>query len=239
VFRTPHSIGHPRFIAHRGFTPVAPENSLPAFEAAGLRQYWAIESDVRVTKDGFLVCNHNDTIDSMYDGTGSIAEMSYEQLLAYQIIQGNGANDYPADRLRIPLYDEYIEICRKYGCIPFVELKAGAVKEVVDRLIARGLENYAVVSSSRLDHLIEVREYSRALFIHHIFSKMEWAEKLAKLGNAGMALNYTDMAMVPPDDVSRLHSLGLKVCFRACDSAQAVKEMTEKGADYLPTNVMY
>ena len=49
----------PRFIAHRGFTPAAPENTLAAFTAAGERAFWAIETDVRRTRDGALVCCHD------------------------------------------------------------------------------------------------------------------------------------------------------------------------------------
>ena len=44
----------PRLIAHRGFTPLAPENSLFAFEVAGRLGFWAIESDVHETRDGLL-----------------------------------------------------------------------------------------------------------------------------------------------------------------------------------------
>ena len=36
----------PLLRAHRGFTPVAPENSLVSFRAAAARGYWAIETDV-------------------------------------------------------------------------------------------------------------------------------------------------------------------------------------------------
>ena len=43
------------FISHRGFTPLAPENSLPSFYYAGLLGQWAIETDVHMTRDGEIV----------------------------------------------------------------------------------------------------------------------------------------------------------------------------------------
>ena len=33
---------YPRLFSHRGFTPVAPENSLASFTAAGRLGYWGI-----------------------------------------------------------------------------------------------------------------------------------------------------------------------------------------------------
>jgi len=39
-----------RYISHRGFTPLAPENSLPSFYYAGLLGQWAIETDVHIMK---------------------------------------------------------------------------------------------------------------------------------------------------------------------------------------------
>ena len=43
IFDTPHPV---RYISHRGFMPLAPENSLAGFEYAGLLSQWAIETDV-------------------------------------------------------------------------------------------------------------------------------------------------------------------------------------------------
>ena len=45
------------FISHRGFTPLAPENSLPSFYYAGLLGQWAIETDLHITKDGAIFKN--------------------------------------------------------------------------------------------------------------------------------------------------------------------------------------
>ncbi len=47
-------------IAHRGFHPGGIyENSVEAFEAAGLKGFWGAEADVRFDANGNLVCSHN------------------------------------------------------------------------------------------------------------------------------------------------------------------------------------
>ncbi len=42
-------------VAHRGLCGLEPENSIPAFVAAGNRSYYGVESDVHVTADGKLL----------------------------------------------------------------------------------------------------------------------------------------------------------------------------------------
>lgn len=67
--------------AHRGFSEVAPENTIPAYAAAIEFGVDAIEFDIQCTKDGMLVCSHDPTVDKLTDGKGLISELTYSQLL--------------------------------------------------------------------------------------------------------------------------------------------------------------
>jgi glycerophosphoryl diester phosphodiesterase len=49
----------PLAIAHRGASAHAPENTIAAFEAAIGLGAFAIETDLRLTRDGHLVCHHD------------------------------------------------------------------------------------------------------------------------------------------------------------------------------------
>ena len=42
LFECSHDVNNPRMMGHRGFTPIALENSLPSFEAAGKLGLWGI-----------------------------------------------------------------------------------------------------------------------------------------------------------------------------------------------------
>ena len=50
------SLATPEIVAHRGSSQQAPENTLPAFELAWKQGADVIEIDVRLTKDGHVVC---------------------------------------------------------------------------------------------------------------------------------------------------------------------------------------
>ena len=71
---------YPRLCAHRGFSTVAPENSMPAFGAAVALGAEEIEFDLWPTKDGEIVSCHDDRLDRVSDGTGLIYEHTYDEL---------------------------------------------------------------------------------------------------------------------------------------------------------------
>lgn len=71
---------YPRICAHRGFSTVAPENSLPAFGAAISLGAKEIEFDLWETADGEIVSCHDDTLERVSNGTGKIYEHTYEEL---------------------------------------------------------------------------------------------------------------------------------------------------------------
>ena len=50
----------PAYIAHRGLSAYAPENTLEAFELARLQSYSMFECDVQLTKEGVPVIVHDD-----------------------------------------------------------------------------------------------------------------------------------------------------------------------------------
>jgi len=70
----------PRIIAHRGASAVAPENTLAAFRAAADAGARWVEFDVSLTSDGRPVVFHDDRLDRTSDGTGLLAETSFETL---------------------------------------------------------------------------------------------------------------------------------------------------------------
>jgi glycerophosphoryl diester phosphodiesterase len=67
-------------IAHRGASAEAPENTLPAFEAAVRRGADAFELDVRLTADGAPVVIHDDTLDRTTDGSGLVRSHTLAEL---------------------------------------------------------------------------------------------------------------------------------------------------------------
>lgn len=229
-----------RYISHRGFRPMAPDNSLPGFELAGRLGQWAIETDVHISADGVPVCCHNETVAANFDGIGAIRDMTREQLRKLQMNAGPRLDQFTQEQKRMPLFSEYLAICRRFGSVPFIELKTDDVEPVIRAVHKAGFSDAEVVmSSTKLSRLVQTRKAAPDMFVHWIFAHEEQLEDLRSLGNAGLSWNIPNCCDCPKEKIDLVHRLGMKVCLRAADSAETVKYMTELGLDYLPTNCMH
>ncbi len=72
--------GHPFVVAHRGASADRPEHTLAAYELALQQGADGVECDVRLTRDGHLVCVHDRRVDRTSNGTGLVSDMTLAQL---------------------------------------------------------------------------------------------------------------------------------------------------------------
>ncbi len=228
------------YISHRGFRPLAPDNSLPGFEYAAILKQWAIETDVHMSADGVLVCNHDLSVDANYNGTGMIRDMTWAELSALRMKTGSRTECFTDAQLRMPLFYEYLAICKKYNCVPFIEMKTDRAEAIVQAVREAGFEDDQVVmSTANLDWLADVRSCSKDMFLHWIFAREDGLERLSALGNAGLSWNYPNCRECPKEKIQLAHDMGLKVCLRAGDNVEDVTYMQKLGLDYIPTNCMH
>src|SRR5919112_1912922 len=94
-------------VAHRGYSAVAPENTLPAFAAAGPAGATLVEFDVRTTADGVPVVIHDRTVDRTTNGTGAVWELTADEVRALDA----GSWFSPAYAgVRVPLLTEVLDM---------------------------------------------------------------------------------------------------------------------------------
>ncbi|HHW31128.1 MAG TPA: hypothetical protein GXX20_05570 [Clostridiaceae bacterium] len=67
-------------VAHRGYSLVCPENTLPSFGAAIAAGADEIEFDLWPTCDGELVVCHDPTVDRTSNGKGRISSLTWEEI---------------------------------------------------------------------------------------------------------------------------------------------------------------
>lgn len=77
---TKELVRKPLVIAHRGGGGLFPENTLFAFKKSLEMGVDVIELDVRSTSDGKLVVIHDAKVDRTTDGSGAVADMTFEQI---------------------------------------------------------------------------------------------------------------------------------------------------------------
>lgn len=71
---------HPFVVAHRGASADRPEHTLAAYDLALQEGADGLECDVRLTRDGHLVCVHDRKVDRTSTGTGLVSEMTLAEL---------------------------------------------------------------------------------------------------------------------------------------------------------------
>jgi len=108
--------------SHRGFHRILPENSLAAIRGAAELGAEFIEIDIRHTKDDVMVLMHDDTVDRTTDGTGSVDEMTWEEVEALTL---SGSDPAAPETGRVPLFSEALELARDLGVMLYVDQKTG------------------------------------------------------------------------------------------------------------------
>lgn len=129
----------PIVVGHRGLPTHAPEETHATFGACiDLRV--GIELDVRRTRDGQLVCVHDDSVNRTTDGTGKVAELSLRELR--QLDAGKKFDPAFAGE-RIPALEEVFALLRdrKSSILVAVDLKVPDCEADVVRLA----EKYGVL----------------------------------------------------------------------------------------------
>lgn len=161
-------------IAHRGFSTLAPQNTLPAFELAGKsKKVYGIETDVHATKDGKLIVLHDDTLNTTTDITSAdenygkpVEKMDYEEVEKYNIETKSGTGSLKAGtiykNLHIPTAEDYIKICKKYNKIAIIELKGfndpKYYQQLTDLIFRENMQKKTVFISGKLGQLENMKE---------------------------------------------------------------------------------
>ncbi|MFX1760125.1 glycerophosphodiester phosphodiesterase [Rhodococcus gordoniae] len=143
---------HPRVVAHRGASAALPEHTIGAYELALKEGADGVECDVRLTRDGHLVCVHDRTIDRTSNGTGVVSEMTLDELAQFDY----GRPGEPAGLLTLR---QLLELVMDFTSVPvkvFVETKhpvryGGLVENTLLAELARfGLATPASADFSRV-----------------------------------------------------------------------------------------
>jgi glycerophosphoryl diester phosphodiesterase len=135
-------------VAHRGYSAVAPENTLPALAAAVLGGATFVEFDVRTTADDVPVVIHDRTLDRTTTGTGHVWENRWSDIAGLDA----GSWFSPAYAgTRVPLLSEALDLLAPAHAELLLEIKppatADQVKAIVAQLADRDLLDRTLVQS--------------------------------------------------------------------------------------------
>lgn len=227
-----------RFIAHRGFSSMAPENTIPAFSLAGDFGFWGSECDVWEAKNDNLYIMHDFSLQRMCGVDKPIIEVRKNELKLYSIISGNNLKTYPHET--IPTFEEYLKLFLKYPYLhPVIELKNNLSEKSLKKLIFL-LEFYQltdtayIISPFRMN-LISLRTDYSDLNLQYVATKPTKSDIDFCIQNSlDLSCYYENLTV---KQVKKLHENGCKVSIWTVDSKDlAYKYIDKYKVDYITTN---
>jgi len=222
--------------AHRGFSKVAPENTLYAFQSAIDSGADYIELDVQLTKDNQLVVFHDEKLDRTTDGTGILSNYTYAEL--QKLSAGSWFSDTGEfDDAKICLLSDVLELVGKDIMLNIEIKNHGDYKTTVDKTVEL-IEEYDIVDSCYVTSF----SYSAIKRVKKINPKI----KTGIIANVATTTSLTQLKyidalsmnyiFVNQTVVNSAHQNGKRIFVWTVDNASSIKNMMSLGVDNIITN---
>ncbi|MDI6784983.1 MAG: glycerophosphodiester phosphodiesterase family protein, partial [bacterium] len=230
----------PICVAHRGFSGIAPENTLISFQKAIELEPDAFELDVHLSQDGELIVIHDDAVDRTTNGKGKVKEFTLAELK--QLDAGSWfAQQYAGER--IPTLTEALELARNKTRV-MVELKAeGTADKSVQLIEQLDMIEQVIIFSFSSDLLKLAKRKNPNLSMLHLF----WVNPKEKetlspdtiinrtLSTSANLIGINGNA-VTPRLVDTAHKRGLGLGVYTIDEENDMRALLELGVDGIVSN---
>jgi glycerophosphoryl diester phosphodiesterase len=229
-------------VAHRGASGYAPENTIAAFDKAVEMKADYIEIDVQRSQDGELVVIHDTTVDRTTDGSGSVKNMTFEQL---RNLDAGSWKDAQFTGEKIPTFDEVLD--RYHGKIGIlIELKAPELYPGIEETVAGVLKERhldvpqnekIIIQSFNFDSMKKMNNLLPKVPIGVLTSSRAHTTEQA-LKDFSTYADYFNPSygIVTEDLVDQVHSLGMKISSWTVRSQAAADFLLDMGVDAIITD---
>lgn len=222
--------------AHRGFSKKAPENTMPAFQAAMDCGADFIELDVQLTRDNQLVVIHDDKLDRTTNGKGYVKDYTYDELL--QLSAGSWfGKDNEFDDVQIPLLSEVLDLVGDDIMLNIEIKKSGNPKataeRVVDMIEEYGIVNSCYVTSFSYPALKKVKQLNpkiKTAFIANLATATSYAQ-LPYIDAVSMNSLFVNQSVV-----NTAHHHGKRVFVWTVNRQSEMQKMMALGVDNIITD---
>ena len=246
------SSGDVRYIAHRGWSLRAPENTLAAFRlAARNKHFYGVELDVweasydKTTEDPLLLVMHDQSIRRMCGKNIDIRSISRKTLKKYRIRYGNNISKYPGQR--IPTIEQALDTIyeNSRGAIPVIELKHRLSKRALRYLLKYLDGRKAVIISFDFDAVSDAVKMAKKLgisknietmYLMSWISSNQYSSTAVMLKKAGIGCVSIRYPYISKKAVRAFHKKKIEVSAWTLPSRKTSAEYAAKGVDYITAN---
>ena len=224
-------------VAHRGDSSVAPENTMAAVTSAVTGGADYFEVDINLTADNEIVAIHDSTVDRTTDGSGTVRDMTYDQIS--QLDAGSWF-DTSYSFAAVPTLEEIFQYMEDSGAHVLLEYKDTWTPEEVE-LTAQLAEEYDVADqiiaqSFDLETVDSLQEELPEVPRMILGAPREDSEDIAaELGAIGWNPSVNQV-LNSPQWVDRMHDADLLTFVYTVNDADQWEALTELGVDGIITD---
>jgi len=226
----------PFISAHRGFSARAPENTLPALQAALDAGAHVAEIDVRLTRDNKLVLMHDGDVDRTTDGSGPVRAMTLAEV---KKLDAGRWFDRKYSGTSVPSLDEVLTWSRgRLGLLVEMKNYPERAPLFIDEMIAAIQRNHAedFAIPAGFDHpslaLIHRRQPNWPL---EMIIPCRLADTVHAARAAGSVLVSLEPEYTVKEDVEEMHAAGLSVLTTLL-SVDHGRELLDIGVDFFESD---
>lgn len=227
-------VGHRGLLIQGDYT--IPENTVAAFEYAGKSGIWAVEADIYETADGHFVCIHDATLDRTTTGTGNVADMTLAEIRALSIKDAAGN----ATEHKVPTFEEYLAVCKIYGVVPLIEIKAITTYSAFFKIIRDlGFMDTAMLTGG-LWRLDTIRTYAPDMLYIVLPTQTNYADvydTVKHYDSVGVSLLYTNETLTE-EIIHQMHESDIFVQLWSINDKSVVRSWLAKGVDAVVTDYL-
>lgn len=221
-----------QIIAHRGYWQTQPpttENSIKSLENAQNLKIYGAEFDVRMTKDGVLVINHDE-----HHGKMEISETSFKELEKLKL--SNGEN--------FPTLKDYLKQGKKDKSLKLiVEIKPDKTTEKEDELTAKTikmikdmkLESQSEFISFSLNICKEIKKLAPTFKVQYLKGELS-PQQIKDEGLDGLDYHYS-IFQKNPTWIAEAKALGLVTNVWTVNDVAISDELKAQGVNFITTNI--
>jgi glycerophosphoryl diester phosphodiesterase len=229
-------------VAHRGASDDVAEHTLAAYERALADGADGVECDVRLTRDGVLVCVHDRRIDRTSSGRGLVSALDLAYLADLDF--GDRAGVLTLDRLL-----ELVADCGRRIDVAIETKHPSRYAGLVERTLAEVLAKHGLspadpdgrvqarVMSFAVSSLRRMRELAPSVPTVALTTRLPMAPRGALLPAGAFAAGPSlRLLRTSPSFVDRVHAAGGEVHVWTVNGADDVAYVADLGVDVIITN---